>query len=414
MRDLAVISSLVVDNDPSTAKILEWALKKSGVETIETHTNALRALTQIIGGEMNVGLILCDLSMPHMDGVEFFRRLTEIGYDGGLIVVSGEDRRVIDMVRRLARVQKLNLVGYLEKPVKLESLKVLIAQWMHQLPVSVQQVEAPVSADEIRHGLASREFVNFYQPQVNVSTGAVVGVESLVRWHRDSEGIVGPGRFIEVAETHGLIDDLTHYVVTKALAQNKAWQDLGLKLSVSINVSMDNLAHLDFPELMAFEAARAGIGPSCIVLEVTESRLMKDPMAVLDVLTRLRLKRFRLSIDDFGTGYSSLAQLRDIAFDELKVDLSFVHGACDDPKMQAIVEGSLRIAKQLDMTVVAEGVEDRADWDYIRRTRCDLAQGYFIAKPMPAEEILDWLADWRKRLPELMTVINKITRWTPH
>jgi EAL domain-containing protein (putative c-di-GMP-specific phosphodiesterase class I) len=130
---------------------------------------------------------------------------------------------------------------------------------------------------------------------------------------------------------------------------------------------------------------------------------MQDPMAVFDVLTRLRLKRFRLSIDDFGTGYSSLAQLRDISFDELKVDLSFVHGANVDPKMQAIVEGSRSIAKQLGMTVVAEGVEDREDWEYIRRTQCDLAQGYFIAKPMPAADIVIWLADWAARLPELVS-----------
>jgi EAL domain-containing protein (putative c-di-GMP-specific phosphodiesterase class I) len=114
------------------------------------------------------------------------------------------------------------------------------------------------------------------------------------------------------------------------------------------------------------------------------------------------LKRFRLSIDDFGTGYSSLAQLRDISFDELKVDLGFVHGASDDPKMQAIVEGSRRIAKQLGMTVVAEGIEDRADWDFIRRVRCDQAQGYFIAKPMAASYFVNWIAEWNRRVPELL------------
>jgi EAL domain-containing protein (putative c-di-GMP-specific phosphodiesterase class I) len=134
---------------------------------------------------------------------------------------------------------------------------------------------------------------------------------------------------------------------------------------------------------------------------------MKDPMAVLEVLTRLRLKRFRLSIDDFGTGYSSLAQLRDISFDELKVDLSFVHGAGHDPKMQAIVEGSQRIAQQLGMTVVAEGVEDREDWDFIRGAHCDLAQGYFIAKPMPHDELLGWLDHWRSRVPDLITITGQ-------
>ena len=121
-----------------------------------------------------------------------------------------------------------------------------------------------------------------------------------------------------------------------------------------------------------------------ITLEVTESRLMLDQRAPLEILTRLRLKRFRLSIDDFGTGHSSLAQLRDIPFDELKIDQSFVHGASRDQTARAIYAASLGLGQQLGMAVVAEGVEDREDWDLVRRTKCDLAQGYFIARPMPA------------------------------
>jgi EAL domain-containing protein (putative c-di-GMP-specific phosphodiesterase class I) len=144
-----------------------------------------------------------------------------------------------------------------------------------------------------------------------------------------------------------------------------------------------------------------------MVLEVTESRLMKDAMAVLDALTRLRLKRFRLSIDDFGTGYSSLAQLRDISFDELKIDYGFVHGASKAPKIPAMLQGSQRIAQQLGMTVVAEGVEDRADWDFIRRMRCDIAQGYFIAKPMPAEDLAAWTGEWIRRAPDLLTSLDE-------
>jgi EAL domain-containing protein (putative c-di-GMP-specific phosphodiesterase class I) len=291
----------------------------------------------------------------------------------------------------------------LAKPVEPDALKLVIDQWARHVPAPARPSSLSASADEIRDALARREFVNFYQPKVDVLTGKVVGVESLVRWRRGPDDIVAPAGFIAVAESHGLIEELTRYVAAEAVMQNRAWRDLGLALSVSINVSMDDLAQLDFPEFMSFEAARAGVAPSHIVLEVTESRLMQDPMAVFDVLTRLRLKRFRLSIDDFGTGYSSLAQLRDISFDELKVDLSFVHGANVDPKMQAIVEGSRSIAKQLGMTVVAEGVEDREDWEYIRRTQCDLAQGYFIAKPMPAADIVIWLADWAARLPELVS-----------
>lgn len=402
MKDLSAANVMMVEDDPATLSALRCALKKNGAANIQCQPNALRALTQLIGGESAVDLILCDLRMPHMDGVEFFRSLAEIGYQGGLILVSGEDGRVIDMMTKLARVQKLNLLGSLEKPVKAPALDALIERWSKPAPVAETSVAKPVSAAEIKQAIANQELVNFYQPQVAVATGAVIGVESLVRWRRGGEGIVGPGRFIGVAESQGLIEEVTRYVLREALTQSRVWQDQGLKLFVSVNVTMDDLAQLDFPEFLAFEAGRAGVAPPTVVLEVTERRLMMDPMAVFDVLTRLRLKGFRLSIDDFGTGHSSLAQLRDIAFDELKVDLSFVHGAANDPKLRAIVEGCRGIAQQLGMTVVAEGVEDREDWEFIRQARCDLAQGYYIAKPMPAEQFADAIADWHRRLPDLL------------
>ena len=402
MENLLAANVMMVEDDPATLSALQCALKKNGAANIQCHSNALRALTQLIGGESTVDLILCDLRMPHMDGVEFFRSLAEIGYQGGLILVSGEDGRVIDMITKLARVQKLNLLGSLEKPVKAPALDALIEGWSKPAPAAETAVAKPVSAAEIKQAIANRELVNFYQPQVAVATGAVIGVESLLRWRRGGEGIVGPGRFIGVAESQGLIEEITRYVLREALTQSRVWQDLGFMFLVSVNVTMDDLSQLDFPEFLAFEAGRAGVAPSTVVLEVTERRLMMDPMAVFDVLTRLRLKGFRLSIDDFGTGYSSLAQLRDIAFDELKVDLSFVHGAANDPKLRAIVEGSRGIAQQLGMTVVAEGVEDRGDWEFVRQARCDLAQGYYIAKPIPAEQFPDAMADWHRRLPDLL------------
>jgi EAL domain-containing protein (putative c-di-GMP-specific phosphodiesterase class I) len=402
MKDLSAAIAIVVEDNPTTQLVLTRGLQRSGVGAVHSHTNAIRALTQIIGGETAVDLIFCDVRMPHMDGVEFFRSLAEIGYQGGLILVSGEDHRIIEMVTRLARVQQLNLLGCLQKPIRPKDVKSIIAEWASYVPAPQTVVHRPVSAEEIKHALLHRELVNFYQPQVDLTTGAVVGVESLIRWRRVGEGIVGPGRFIPVAESHGLIEEITRYVLVEALKQSRAWRQAGLDLSISVNLSMDDLAQLDFPEFLAFETERFEVAPPNIVLEVTERRLMLDPMAVLDVLARLRLKRFRLSIDDFGTGYSSLAQLRDIAFDELKVDIGFVHGAAGNAKMQAIVEGSRRIAQQLGMTVVAEGIEDRADWEFIRRAGCDLAQGFFIARPMPADELIPAIVEWRGRIPELL------------
>jgi EAL domain-containing protein (putative c-di-GMP-specific phosphodiesterase class I) len=217
--------------------------------------------------------------------------------------------------------------------------------------------------------------------------------------------LVFPDQFIPVAEEHGLIDDLTHAVLTSALRQARLWQYMGITLPIAVNVSMDNLMSVEFPDLVAREMKEAGVPASLLVLEVTESRLMKDPMVALDILTRLRLKRIGLSIDDFGMGHSSLAQLRDLPFDELKVDRSFVHGACRDASRKAIVQASLSMSRQLRLRTVAEGVEDREDWDCLRAAGCDLAQGYFVARPMSGEALPTWLNAWRTRHQELFGTV---------
>ncbi|MHB1591928.1 MAG: EAL domain-containing protein, partial [Sulfuricella sp.] len=226
-----------------------------------------------------------------------------------------------------------------------------------------------------------------------------IGMETLVRWRHPKDGMVFPDQFIGIAEQHGLIDELTRVVMTGALAQARIWQDAGLTLRVAVNLSMDNLTSLNFLDYVAEITAKAGVPPQEVVLEVTESRLMHDQRVPLEILTRLHLKRFRLSIDDFGTGNSSLTQLRDIPFGELKIDQSFVHGAWANDTQRAMFDASLGLAKQLGMEAVAEGVEDQADWDFVLQQGCDLAQGYFIAKPMSAEYLPTWLADWEARRP---------------
>jgi len=220
------------------------------------------------------------------------------------------------------------------------------------------------------------------------------------------DGMVFPDQFIGMAEAHGLIDALTHTVLVQSLADAATWRRQGLSLRVAVNVSMDNLTALEFPEFVTAQAQAAGIAPQMVVLEVTESRLMSDLRAPLEILTRLRLRRFRLSIDDFGTGHSSLAQLRDAPFEELKIDQSFVHGAHANETIRAIFLASLGLGKELGMEVVAEGVEDQADWDFLAHSGCDLAQGYFIARPMPAADLWTWRAAWQRRVDQGLALLH--------
>jgi len=388
---------LLVDDEPFALKLLTHQLAQLGLEKITAHGYAADALIYLEANLGGTDLILCDLQMPRMDGVEFVRHLARIGYVGHLVLVSGEDERILQTAQRLANAHNLKILGILHKPVSSEQLRRVLERRHSEAGAVPEGTEKTYGPDELRQAIAAGNLVNYYQPKVDVASGAFVGVEALVRWRHPRDGLLSPALFITTAEEHGLIDALTRDVLTKALDQARLWQDMGLSLRVAINISMNNLTVLDFPDFVARTAARAGIPLTNLVLEITESQLMRDLLAPLDILTRLRLKHISLSIDDFGTGYSSLAQLHDLPFDELKVDQRFVHGACRDASLRVIFDACLGMARQLNMKTVAEGVEDRADWNFLCDSGCNLAQGYFIARPMPAADIGAWMLDWEAR-----------------
>jgi EAL domain-containing protein (putative c-di-GMP-specific phosphodiesterase class I) len=391
------VRTLLIDDDPFALKVLERQLRQQGCTDIVAHQSARSALMALEQPGAEVGLLFCDLQMPDIDGVEFVRHLARIGYRGGLALVSSEDQRILQTVSTLAQAHGIRVLGACRKPVaSIELARILALD--ATAPAQCTRAAVPdLPAEELRRAIAAGELRNHYQPKVDMASGALVGAEALVRWHHPALGMVYPDRFIGTAERHGLIDALTHAVLASALEQASTWRRAGLNIQVAVNVSMDNLSALDFPDVVADAVTAAGAPAHSLVLEVTESRLMENPRAALDILSRLRLKRIGLSIDDFGTGHSSLAQLRDIPFNELKLDRSFVHGADADVARKTIVKAALQMAHQLGMKVVAEGVEDQADWDLLHALGCDVAQGYYIAKPMPGEELPAWQQDWSAR-----------------
>jgi EAL domain-containing protein (putative c-di-GMP-specific phosphodiesterase class I)/FixJ family two-component response regulator len=392
------VTVLVVDDDPFICKWFVRQLNGLGYSQVSACVSARDAMNAMDAASGNIDIVFCDLQMPDIDGVEFVRYLVQSNYQGGLVLISGEDQRILQTAEKLAQGRKLNVLGALKKPATTAQLQAILGNRLSAAPHR-RASAAPhdyVAAD-LQQAINGGQLVNYYQPKVELVTGKIIGVETLVRWQHPAHGLVMPDRFVPLAETAGLIGALTHAVLTGALRQARQWRNSGLDLRLAVNISMLSLTDIHFPDALASLAAEAGVAVSTVVLEVTESTLMKDPIASLDILTRLRLKGFGLSIDDFGTGHSSLAQLRDVPFNELKIDGGFVHGAWRNTSTKAIFDASLGLARQLHITAVAEGVEDRADWNFLRQANCDLAQGDFIGKPMPGNQLPEWISDWHER-----------------
>lgn len=390
---------LVVDDDEFILEVTSELLQQLGVSTIEFAKDGQEALDAMASGSKPWDLLVCDLTMPRMDGITFLRHLSEQDFTGGVLLVSGADKRLADTVGHLALQLNLRCLGAPPKPITVEALR----DALHALDTDAPEdsVLVPLeslSADAIRAGLAAGTCIQpFFQPKVSLHDNRVVGAECLARWRTAEGDLIPPLAFIPVAEANGLIDELTHAIFHQALTHLGEWLSQGHAFKVSVNVSMDNLSQLDLPDVWARSAQQAGVDPSGIILEITEGSLMRDLATALEILTRLRLKGFNLSIDDFGTGYSSLSKLKLLPFTELKIDRSFVTGAATDSVARSILESSVRLGHALEMSVVAEGAETQEELDLVRASGCDEVQGYLIAKPMPAHEFIEWKIQWEAR-----------------
>jgi diguanylate cyclase (GGDEF)-like protein len=247
--------------------------------------------------------------------------------------------------------------------------------------------------EELRTALDHDELLLFFQPKLDLRTGELQGVEALVRWQHPVNGLLAPDQFLPQAERYGLMRQLATRVLSLALDQIVEWRHAGLDTTVAVNISVSNLLDIELPEQIRTLLAVRNLPPSCLTLEVTETTLMVDPTRAAELLTRLQLVGVQVSIDDYGTGYSSLARLRDLPVNELKLDRSFLTGIDRDPRAGAIVRSTVELAHSLGLTLVAEGIESEADETILRGLACDQGQGYHLARPMPAGELVSWIAE---------------------
>jgi len=349
-----------------------------------------------------IDLVLTDLEMPNMDGVRFIGEFAARGYRPDLIVISSMDPAVLHSVRLMAETYGLVVPGVLPKPVGEETLRNLLVSSsapVFPLPPSSAPVRDAPSLAEIAEGIHTGSFTCYFQPQVTLVDGGLRGVEALVRWCHPTYGLLGPGAFLPQAETREeIMSDLTQAILSQVASHWHRWRQKGLDVGVSVNLSAISIGRAGFSDQLLETCERLDLPPKAIVFEVTESASISNLGQSLENLTRLRMRGFHLSIDDFGTGFATFAQLERIPFTELKIDQSLTRHLPQAERNMLMVRGLLQMARGMGLVTVAEGVETLEAWNALRDMGCELAQGYLIARPMPGDQLPDWVQRDRSHL----------------
>lgn len=373
-------------------------LANLGIKRTLEAENGRHAL-EVLGGAGHIDILITDLEMPDMDGVELIRHIAESHQVNALIVVSSRETTILSTVETMAREHGLIVLGIAQKPLSYDNLASLLAKFEPgQVGARNSEAQYSFSAQELREAIINKQLLLQYQPKVTTHSGVMRGVEALVRWQHPQHGLMAPAHFITFAEENGLIDELTDWVLETALKQLRDWHARGLTISVAVNLSARSLSTPDLADRVAAATSRIGIEPKYLVLEITETAVMSDLALSLGTLARLRLKGFGLSIDDFGTGFSSMQQLSRIPFTELKIDRSLVHGASEKPHLHVMLQSTIEMGKKLHLTTVAEGVENPSDWQLIRLLGCDVAQGFYVSKPIQGDGLANWLKQGTQHL----------------
>jgi len=383
-------AALVIDDNEIVRDVLSEMLILEGVFKISEADNGEGGL-KVVKSIAKPDIIFCDLQMPEMDGVEFLRHLTGLKYDGAVVMMSGEDERILASVEALGKAHNLNILAAIEKPITPDRLENILNLFSKPGSDPAPLATAPtLSKRDLNEGLESGALVNFYQPKVSLASHHVKGVEALTRFRLKNGTLASPNLFIPLAEKHDLIDLLTMKMVKQAIEDLAAWQKRGISVCCSANFAMDSFLRLQLPEFLFEMLEEKQMDSSRLTIEITEGQVMGNARIQLETLARLRLRGIRLSIDDFGTGYATFTQLKRIPFQELKLDRSFVTDASKDRASRAIVEATVTLAHELGMTTVAEGVETEEELAFLEDLQVEEIQGFLISKPVSADDFAEW------------------------
>ena len=398
-------SILVVDDSAVQRQHAVTLCRALGIAAVHEAADGLEALAAIEALDVMPGLLIVDLEMPRMDGIELIEELHRRGVHVPIALVSSREHPLIESVQALGH----SVVAGVRKPLTHENLVNALnagSAFLATVPSRSRLLRLPITVAMLRQAIAERAIVPHFQPKVDTQTCALQGVEALARWSHPTLGMVPPDEFIPIAESTGLIHALTLSIMEQAFAQCAAWNEQGLVLSVAINLSPRLLVHPEIVMQICELQRRYRLRAEQVILEVTESSVVDATGSAPGVLARLRLKGFGLSIDDYGTGFSSLQQLTRIPFTELKIDRAFVCGAHRRKSIRTILESAIDLAHRLQLATVAEGVDAVDDWRLLQSFGCTQGQGWLIAPAMTGPELQAWAATCQERLAPLQALAH--------
>jgi EAL domain-containing protein (putative c-di-GMP-specific phosphodiesterase class I) len=384
---------LVVEDSPSQREFAVHLVQDMGASEVYEARNGVEALA-ILERETGIDLVFCDLEMPHMDGMALIGEMAARSLNPYLVILSSHEAVVLESVRIMAVTYGITLSGVIAKPLTREKIiQVLCSSPFQNGAAGARPASAlPSFSDlEIRRGMKKGEFECFFQPQITMRDARLTGAEALVRWRHPDLGILSPAAFLpQIEKQPEVMSRFTLRILDQVARQWHEWNAAGLALDCSVNLSATSLSTAGFADRILEAAAHHGLPPAALVLEITESASVSNLGHTLANLARLRIHGFKLSIDDFGTGYATYEQLERIPFTELKIDISITRELPASRRHTILAKSLLQLAKDFHLLTVAEGIETQACWDTLKSLGCDRGQGYFMARPMPGDQLLDW------------------------